>query len=423
MTNGLAGRLAANYRHIVLWASMLMLLIGTGAVYLLAVALKPIALDFGWPRSIPSLAYSLQFLGSGIGAIVMGHWLDRSGIGRPVLLGSVMIGLGAFVVSRMGSEWEFLLAYGLMIGLLGQATLFSPLMANIVGLFERRRGFAAGIVASGQAFAGVVWPLAASRLNESIGWRQTYFLYGVFVLCTMVPLSLVLLGQRRFIGREGLFLKPGEGTARPAPAVAAAPVPRAALSDRLWMIWLCVAVVGCCISMSLPLGHLVSHATDIGIAATQAAEMLAAALLAAAASRLFLLGPVSSRFGSLPGIFIFSSIQALCVGLLTVTDDVAGLYVIAIGFGLGYGGILPLYPVVVREHLPLPGIGRRTAVIILFGGIGMAAGGWIGGFLFDLTGGYATPFLVGVGANLVNLAIIGSLIARTRGTRREAVPD
>lgn len=417
MSNGWSGRLAVHYRHLVLWASMLMLLIGTGAVYLLAVALKPIALEFGWPRSVPSLAYSLQFVGSGVGAIVMGHWLDRSGIGRPVLLGSVMIALGAVVVSRMEAQWEFLLAYGVMIGFLGQATLFSPLMANIVGLFDRRRGFAAGIVASGQALAGVVWPLVASRLNESIGWRQTYFLFGAFVFCSMVPLSLVLLGQRRFIGRDVLPSKSGEAVAPAPPSTPSGP-----LSVRMWIVWLCVAVVGCCISMSLPLGHLVASVTDIGIAATDAAQMLAAALFAATVSRLFLLGPVAARFGSLEGIFIFSALQALSVGLLAFVDTTAALYVVAVGFGLGYGGILPLYPVVVREHLPLAGIGRRTAVIILFGGLGMATGGWLGGFLYDLTGGYATPFLVGVAANVGNLAIIAALIAKVRGAGHLPAP-
>jgi len=91
--------LAANYHHIVLWASMLALLIGSGSIFLLVVALKPIAADFDWPRSIPSLAYSLQFLCAGVGAIVMGYWFDRSGIGPPILLGAVMMGVGAFIVA------------------------------------------------------------------------------------------------------------------------------------------------------------------------------------------------------------------------------------------------------------------------------------------------------------------------------------
>ena len=214
MTGWLARLLAANYRNIVLWASMLALLIGSGSIFTLVVVLKPIAADFGWPREVPSLAYSLQFLCAGIGAIVMGWWFDRSGIGPLILLGAIMISVASFLVAGMSTKWEFYAAYGLLFGFLGQATLFSPLMANIVNLFERNRGFAAGVVASGQAFAGTVWPPVIRYLNEGIGWRETYFYFGVFTLCTMVPLSFVFLFQDRFIHRANVSvtrLRPMEG--------------------------------------------------------------------------------------------------------------------------------------------------------------------------------------------------------------------
>ena len=122
MTGWLARLLAANYRNIVLWASMLALLIGSGSIFTLVVVLKPIAADFGWPREVPSLAYSLQFLCAGIGAIVMGWWFDRSGVGPLILLGAIMISVASFLVAGMSTKWEFYAAYGLLFGFLGQAT-------------------------------------------------------------------------------------------------------------------------------------------------------------------------------------------------------------------------------------------------------------------------------------------------------------
>ena len=44
----------------------------------------------------------------------------------------------------------------------------------------------------------------------------------------------------------------------------------------------------------------------------------------------------------------------------------------------------------------------------------MALGAWIGGYVFDLTGSYDTAFLIGAAFNVGNLAIIASLILRTR---------
>jgi len=172
------------------------------------VGVHVISAEFDWPRSIPSIAYSLQFLCAGVGAIVMGLWFDRSGIGPLILLGAVMMSIGAFVVSGMSAQWEFLVTYGLLFGFLGQATLFSPLMANIVNLFERRRGFAAGVVASGQAFAGTFWPPVVRYFNDDVGWRETYFYFGVFTLCTMLPISLIFLWQNKFIVERRLKSHP-----------------------------------------------------------------------------------------------------------------------------------------------------------------------------------------------------------------------
>ena len=74
-------------RFWVLIASVALLLVGGGVTFVVVVGLKPIAMEFGWPRSVPSLAFSLQFVGSGLGAIIMGHALDRLGMGIVDLLG------------------------------------------------------------------------------------------------------------------------------------------------------------------------------------------------------------------------------------------------------------------------------------------------------------------------------------------------
>ena len=98
---------------------------------------------------------------------------------------------------------------------------------------------------------------------------------------------------------------------------------------------------------------------------------------------------------------------------LAFVGGLPALYVAAALFGLGYGGILPCYPVIVRELLPAAEAGRRTGLILLFAGIGMAIGSWLGGAAFDATGSYRTAFLIGVAFNAGNLAIIASLIMRT----------
>ena len=60
--------------------------------------------------------------------------------------------------------------------------------------------------------------------------------------------------------------------------------------------------------------------------------------------------------------------------------------------------------------MPRSESGRRTGLIILCAGIGMALGSWLGGYVFDLTGGYQSAFLIGVAFNVANLVVIVGLI-------------
>lgn len=401
-----------SYKHLVLLASVLLFLIGMGGMFQLAVALKPMAESFQWPRTVPSIAFSLQFLGSGVGGIAMGHWMDRAGAGRPALLGAVMMGTGAMLASTVGAAWQLYVIYGVMLGLLGQATLYTPLMTNVMLWFQERRGMALGIVASGQSVAGVLWPPVFRYFNDTIGWRQTFFWYGLFALLTMTPLALVL--QRRpgisDLNRPVRVVRPVSGDLAPRRQ----PV-LGRLSARQLQACLCAAIVGCCVAMSLPLGHIVAHASDLGHSLARGAEMLSLILAASFFSRVFGGAMIVDRFGGLKALFAFSAFQAAGLGLYALVDGLLALYAVSALFGFGYGGINMCYPSIIREYLPASEAGRRTGTVVLFGAIGMAIGGWLGGQIYDLSGGYILAFFIGFVFNLGNLAVVSCLIRLSRG--------
>ena len=83
-------------------------------------------------------------------------------------------------------------------------------------------------------------------------------------------------------------------------------------------------------------------------------------------------------------------------------------------FGLVFGGIVPAYALAVRELFPAHRVGAPMGVVFLFGTVGMALGGFLGGWIFDLTGAYPLAFLAGVVFNLMNLAVIATLMWRGR---------
>jgi MFS family permease len=396
-------------RLIILIGSVTLLLVSAGGMYLVVVSLKDMAMEFGWPRAVPSLAFSLQFIGSGFGGIVMGYVLDKYGFGIPALVGTLMVSMGAILTSHIDAAWQLYLIYGFMFGLCGQGSLAAPALANIGRWYDQRRGMAVGMASSGQALAGIVWPPVFGYVLLAVGWRDMFFWYGVFALCVMLPICLIVRKK------PPSYVPPKSGTETkrtgPAPAVEHTPPP---LSTPQIQWALCAAIIGCCVAMSLPLGHLLSHVTDLGHPIQDAATVLAVMLTAAFVSRAAVLGFLSDRLGALRTMFTFSIVQATMLAMFTVVESLWALYVVAVLCGLGYGGLFPIYAVATRDHLPLNEVGRRTGIIFLFGSGAMGFGSWMGGYLFDVTGSYTMPFLIGVAINATNLVIVVLLILRMR---------
>lgn len=388
----------------VLAASVLTLLIGSGAMFLIVVALKPIAAEFSWPRAVPSGAFSLQFIGAGFGGFVMGRVLDRYGMGPPALVAAVSIPCGAMLLSRLETDWQLYSIYGLMIGFFGTGALAAPAMANIARWYSRRRGMAVGMVAGGQALAGIMWPPIFTFVMEAHGWRTMALAYGVVAAVFLPPLALVLRRRPHI---------PPPLSGAPAPAGRRSGVRgRAALSVGGLQAALCCAIVGCCVAMGLPLGHLVSYVTDLGHSPASAAQVLSLMLMSAFVSRAVFVGLLADSIGGLKALFIFCGAQAAMLAAFTMVDGLVALYAVAILFGLGYGGIFPVYAVTVRELMPFSEAGRRIGLVFLFGALAMGFGSWIGGRLFDATGTYTPAFLLGVAFNVANLLVLSFLIHR-----------
>ena len=388
-----------SYGWVILFASLLIHSIGLGAPNILFVTLKPIANDLASARAVPSLAYSLLMIGTGIGGIAMGWWLDKRGVMEPVLFGTVMIALGAFVAGQAEGKWGLYLANGVLMGLLGKAAMIAPLVANATRWFDRRRGLAVAIIASGQGVAGIVWPPVIRYINDVAGWREVYQYYGVFVLVTMIPLALLLRPKPP---------KPAAGTAQTGDSGDHSVL---GLPSNLVQMALWVAVIGCCTAMAMPTVHLFSHATDLGQPAVRAAELLSVLFAAAFFSRLAF-GMLADRIGAIRTLLIGSGCQAVMLLVFAQVESLTGLYVTALLYGLGFAGIMPCYALIIRLLFPGNQAGWRIASQYLFAALSMALGGWMGGAIYDQTGSYANAFLAGVAFNIVNLAVIGFLHMR-----------
>src|SRR6195952_1889343 len=153
-------------------ASVALFILGMsfGAAWITAVALKDIASEVGGARSVPALASSLAWLGSGIGGIMMSRIADRVGTRWTVIFGSLMIGLG-LSISSLGPPWPLWIGHGLFIGLIGLGSINAPLYIYVSRWFDRRRGSALALISSGSYVAGAFWPPIFEQVIANFGWR------------------------------------------------------------------------------------------------------------------------------------------------------------------------------------------------------------------------------------------------------------
>jgi MFS family permease len=385
--------------------SMLLMGIGFGGPYITVVGLKPIAAEFDWPRSIPSFASSATYIGAGLGGIFMGLFADRIGVARVVLIGAVSIGAGAIVASYAQGMGQLYFAHGVLFGLFGNATTFAPLMSNITRWFDRRRGVAVALVASGQSVGGMIWPPLIRWAIDTYGWRATMFWWGILAIVLMVPLCYFLRHR------------PPEALKRPGVREPQKGDRVLGFSGNMVQAMLCAAIVGCCVAMAMPMTHIVAYCSDLGISAARGAEMLSLLLTSAFISRIYW-GRLSDRLGGLKAILYGAAAQAVALSLFIFIDGMIPLYIVSMAFGLAFGGIVPAYSLVIRDVFPASEAGWRIGTIYLFGTAGMALGAWLGGAIFDSVLDYKPAFLAGVLFNLFNLAIIGLLVWRKHGPQR-----
>ncbi len=392
---------AGPYAIIRLIASLALMTVGSVAMYVGVVGLKPIAAEFGISRGIGSLPYALFMIGFGIGNILYGRVADRYGTMIPALIGSVALPAGLILAAQTDSLWQFLVAIALLAGTLGSSAVFAPIVADVSYWFTARRGFAVAIVLSGSYFAGAIWPPVLQYLISEDGWRSAFATIGYFCLAAMVPLCFVLyrkpahLDAKKSKTREHRFTRPLN------------------LSPNTLQCVICLAGIGCCVGMSMPQVHIVAHATDLGFSAQRGAEMLSILLGCGIISRLAS-GWISDRIGGLRTLLLGGGLQGIVLAMFLGVDSLTALYIVSACFGLSQGGVVPSYAIIVRTFFPAGEAGWRIGMTLFFTILGMALGGWLAGFLFDVTGSYTVSFINALAFNAMNFLIVAFLLTRTK---------
>ena len=370
-----------------------------------SVFLVPLEQEFGWGRGPVSFINFAGLAGIAIGGIVMGRVSEFIGIRRSVFLGSITMGLAVLLASRADQLWQFYAIFFLG-SFLGGGSLFAPLVANTSRWFKTGVGLAIGIVSGGQALGQGLIPYFGGMAISAIGWRDTFLWMGILML-VMLPLLALLIRP-----------PPPAGSAASTDQAAAA-APDIPLSTNTVIIWMSIAVVLCCTTMSVPLIHLVPYAQSCGIPLSDAGGIILVMLIAGICGRVAF-GKLADMIGAIRAYWIASAWQTVLVVLFLQFQSLESLMVFAVIYGFGYGGVMTTILVSMQVLTPVARRASATGIVASFGFFGHAIGGYQGGLFYDLIGNYGWAFANAAIAGITNLIVVGALYITI--TRRPEKP-
>jgi MFS family permease len=374
--------------------------IGSIGMWSVVVVLAKVQAEFGGTRGAASLAYTLTMVGFGTGGVLTGKLTDRFGIVPAISVGIAAMLLGYVAAGFATTLWQFTLLH-FIIGMSASAT-FGPLMAETTHWFVRRRGIAVTIAASGNYFAGAIWPPLIERGIANYGWQATHITIGVIGAAAMSLLLLALWSDMRGSQQRSHAATTGGRSID------------LGISPNALTVILSIASLSCCVAMAMPQVHIVAYCGDLGYGAARGAEMLSLMLAFGIISRIGS-GFIADKLGGLAILLIGSVAQGAALLMYLFFDGLTSLYVVSALFGLFQGGIVPSYALIVRETMPAHEAATRVGIVVMVSVAGMSFGGWVSGLIYDLTGSYQAAFLHGIAWNALNIGIAVMLMLRSRG--------
>ena len=361
--------------------------------YSYGVFFKAIAVEFGDSRLGVALGLTVTNAVGAVAAPLVGRALDRYPLRRVIGVGATSMALGFMGLSLVQTPIQFYLVLGLFIGF-GASSMGNLATSKLVAnWFERKRGTALGIAATGVSLSGVIMPYVSAEIIDAYGWRNGFLVYGLFTFFVVVPLVLrLVISHPRDVGMlpDGALIKEGDG-GKPAAAG-----PRLSMRDvsrdrNFWVIVLAFSLMFCC--MSTTLTHMVPRLTDMGHALQTASLVMSLCAGLGVVGKLSF-GWLGDRLPMRRILYIIIVVQF--AGQMVMFQSEALLW-FALGaalFGYGVGGVVPTHGNIVGRTF---GSERFGAVLGLMRPamfpiqiLGVPFAGWV----YDTTGSYAQAFQV-----------------------------
>ena len=395
-----------NYRKPGFFYGYVMVVIGFSIQFLswginnsFGVFYHPFINEFGWHRAVISGAVSLSYLLHGFISIFLGSLNDRFGPRLIITACGFILGLGFLMMSGLKAVWQLYLFYGVIVGFGLSAMDLIPL-STVARWFEKKRGIMSGVVKMGTGLGMVVMPIFVTWLITTYSWRRAFTVLGLLIMAVIVSLAQFLV---RDPAKKGQWADNNRG-----PVPGGLNLQEGGLSYgetiRTRQFWtICVVyfiILFCAYTIVL---HIVQHAIDLGISASNAAHVLSAIGAVSIVGR-FVMGGAGDRIGHKSALIICLLFLSIALTWLQFAKELWMLYLFSIIYGFAHGGFFALVSPVAAGLFGTRAHGVILGNIIFSSTIGGAIGPVLAGHVFDVTRSYQIVFII-----LVILSIIGLL--------------
>lgn len=386
----------------ILILSSVVLTLSLGVRHGFGLFLSPMSTEFGWGREVFAFAIALQNLIWGLAQPITGALADRFGAGRAVLVGGLFYMVGLACMAMAETPLGLSLSAGVLIGLGLSGTSFSVLLSAVGrAATPEKRSMAMGIAAAAGSFGQFIMLPGTLGLMEWLGWSAALLALAAIV-ALIVPMGAAL--REAPAPRQGNQQTLGEALVE------------AARHPGFWM--LSVGFFVCGFQVVFVGVHLPAYLVDQGLGVHVGTTVLALVGLFNIAGTYGAgwLGGRLSKPKLLVGLYLLRGVVIAAFFYLPLSE--ASAYLFGIAMGLLWLSTVPLTNGTVATMFGVRNLSMLGGIAFLFHQLGSFMGGWLGGYLYDVTGSYSIVWeiaiLLSLFAALLNWPVREEPVARLR---------
>lgn len=393
-----------HYGWIIVGTSFIIMAIAWSSVFNISgLFIKPISKDLGFSISEYSATITIRSATLMLVSLFAGKIYSRFNIVRTMKVATIILIISFFLLSMANSLIVFYLLtiiIGISVSLVG--TL--PISIILSNWFNKYRGFVLGLGLMGSGVGGMILSSLVGNWLVTVGWRMTYRYLTIIMIIFLVPCTMLLIHERPKdkkllpygssqsnrteilnLENEGIMLKEAFKTA------------------QFWSV--CICSIFIMIGVNMLMFTVSPHLTDIGYSIPFSANIVALTMGSVALGKL-ILGRIYDRFGLRTALTI-SSLSVLfgVIGLLN------GKYIIALAVVVIFSGIGSAYGTIAANLITLGLYGQKDynsifGFISAFVSLGGVIGPIFSGFMYDITGGYESSYIISIILCLIAVIII-----------------